>query len=366
MTKTGPDLSESSIVQRFDRSSPDALLKSIAKELVRLGQANVLLEARLAAMESLQAIADRIAAGEEGDVASHYPSHVSIDAANSYLGALGFYEVEHDHNGVPYRWSGPERQFSFQIFVDRRESARFTLKFGQIYANAPLEGLLCFADGERVELTVKRVAAGHEAKGLLPLRKDSGGSVLTFLCPATESPEERGFADRRQLGISFRVLTVEAMEPVAAPVPVVKPPIAEPRATVSVPIPVPLATPPAPVADSAHPAPVQAAVAPVAVAPVAGGGGVTPAAPKPSGPPEGLVVGERSVSALATANVVAAGADKLAASPAKAEGAHDQMGSDVETVKLTVTLPPGADGARARAHLRFHASNRQVGKITVE
>ena len=26
----------------------------------------------------------------------------------------------------------------------------------------------------------------------------------------------------------------------------------------------------------------------------------------------------------------------------------------------------GADGARARAHLRFHASNRQVGKITVE
>ncbi len=113
MSKVRLEYDEASILQRFDRSSPEALLQSIAMELARLGQANALLTARLAAMDSVQAMADRIASGAAADFATDYPSQVRIDAANSFLGGLGFYGVEHDQNGRPTAGRVPSLNFRF-------------------------------------------------------------------------------------------------------------------------------------------------------------------------------------------------------------------------------------------------------------
>ncbi len=65
--------------------------------------------------------------------------------------------------------------------------------------------------------------------------------------------------------------------------------------------------------------------------------------------------------------LVARLANPIDSSPRPAIGAAvsaDPAVGELETIRLTVALPPAArDG---RAHLRFHASNRQVAKIVVE
>jgi hypothetical protein len=201
---------EAEILKRLDRSPSDALLKTIAGEIALLHRMHARLAAQFAAMESLQAVVDRVAAAETTVAAEQYPRKITVDAADSFQGALGLYNLEYDSDGAPFRWSGPDEQFSFRFFIDRRAPVRFTLVFGKIFAEIPPEHLRCFVDGESSELTFHhRVAAGYEAHGVMPLRRDSGGSVLTFAVPATGSPDI-GSQDQRRLGVLFRRLTVEA------------------------------------------------------------------------------------------------------------------------------------------------------------
>ncbi|WP_294534116.1 hypothetical protein [uncultured Rhodoblastus sp.] len=221
MNSEGSGLDAESILQRFDRSSSDALLQSIARELLRLDEANALLQARLSAMESLLALSDRIAASQEPEFAAPYPDKIAIDAADSFLGALGFYELEHDMDGLPFRWSGPDRQFSFQLFVNRQEPCYFDLTFGQFFAEAPIDRLQCRVDGENVELSLEGARGRYQASGVLPPRKDRGGTLLTFVCPEMASPESLGYADRRLLGLTFYRLTADKQAP--------SPATAEPR-----------------------------------------------------------------------------------------------------------------------------------------
>jgi len=213
MIKMGLDFDEDSILRRLDQTSPDALLKSIATELARLAQANNQLYSRLAAMESLQRIADRIAAGDRTEISDEYPSRININADNATLDSFGFYKLEYSGRGRPFRWSGPDPQFSFVFFIDRKSPVHFELEFGKIYADAPVEELTAYADGEPIELDVQGQLDSYRARGVLPPRRNLGGSVLTFVCPKMESPKTRGFGDSRLLGVLFLTLSVGGAGP---------------------------------------------------------------------------------------------------------------------------------------------------------
>ncbi len=183
--------------------------------------------------------------------------------------------------------------------------------------------LACLVDGAPVDLIVKSVIGGFEATGLMPPRKDSGGSVLTFICPAVESPAALGFADQRQLGLSFRLLTVETGEngafivqnaappaaaaPKAAPVQVEKldlakrasdHPVAAPEPPVRIEAPPPI--------QVAAPLPIQVAAPPpiqVAAPPpfVVGANGQNGSAPAPAAIVATLSTPEASVADLSLA-----------------------------------------------------------------
>ena len=210
MTIKSLDFDKESILRRLDRTSPDTLLKSIAGELAHLAQANNQLRARLAAMEALQTVADRIAAGERIDLFDSYPRQIEINSDNSIIDAHGFHQLEHGHDGTPFRWSGPNTQFSFKFFIDRRTPMHFELRFGKIFADAPVDELVGYADGEPIDLVVHGRPGGYKARGVLPPRQKLGGSVLTFTCPKMESPKSRGDADSRLLGVLFRSLSIGA------------------------------------------------------------------------------------------------------------------------------------------------------------
>jgi len=211
MDKLNFDLDEASVLRRFDRSSPDALLKSIAREIVGLRRAQAEVAAKMEAFASLQAAADRIAAAEADVRGACAPSRVVIDAAQSFQGATGFYELEHDPDGQPFRWTGPDPRFSLEFFVNRKTPAKFVLRFGPLFTGGSPRGLLCFVDGEPTPVKLQAATTCFEAIGVLPPRGDAGGSVLSFVCPQMGSPAAQGLDDARMLGLLFRRLTVESM-----------------------------------------------------------------------------------------------------------------------------------------------------------
>lgn len=209
MTYDEGRLDAQAILQQFDRSSPDALLKSIAAELARLHQANAALTARLHAVEALALLSDRIAAGQILEFGVDLPHRARIAADQTLRGGIGFHRLEQDAQGRPVRWTGPEPEFSFQLFVDRQRPTHFTLCFDHFYVNEPVERLRCLVDGEPAELSFERVDDSWRARGAAPARADRGGTVIAFIVPKVQSPQERGQSDPRPLGLFFRWLEVE-------------------------------------------------------------------------------------------------------------------------------------------------------------
>jgi hypothetical protein len=206
------DIDAETLLARFDRTSPDALLKSIVLEFVRLHQSHAMLLSRLAAMEILQATIDRIAADAPEMLAIELPASVEIDATYSLSGDQGFYHLEQGEGIRPFRWTGPDPQFSFEFFVNREIPLRFVLEFARVYADAPPSTIRCYADGHETKGKLTRMRNGFELEGMLPPRVGRGASVVSFVCPVVLSPWEANVsADQRRLGVAFERLKVEPL-----------------------------------------------------------------------------------------------------------------------------------------------------------
>jgi hypothetical protein len=199
---------EAAILARLDRSTPDALLKSIAAEFARLHEDNARLTARIAVMQGLSAMADRIGRAESAEFAADYPIALLIDADYSFSGGTGFHEVEYDSVGLPFRWTGPDRRFAFELFVDRREPADFALTFDDFPARRRLDELVAFVDGAPAALRVDRRGDRCFATGALPARADRGGTAIAFLCPQVELLKSPDRQENRQVGLRFRALAI--------------------------------------------------------------------------------------------------------------------------------------------------------------
>jgi hypothetical protein len=198
------------ILARIDRSSPDKLLVSLAGELERLHQANQAVLAKIAALETFQSISDQVL-----ELGSNAPTEsaesVTVDAAFSLSAENGFYGIECDAKGTPYRWTGPEPAFYFDLLIDRSSTAALTLRFLKIFGHpSPENRLRCFVDGQSVAVQTREVDGEFELNAELPRRSATGGSVIMFLCPSSRSPLTEGTSqDKRCLGLAFRWLKVD-------------------------------------------------------------------------------------------------------------------------------------------------------------
>jgi len=219
------------VLARFDRSSPDNLLTSLATEILRLTRAQADLAARLQAVEQLQAVADRLLPEAGGAEPAELPKTALIDATQAILDGAGFYPLEFDGAGNPIRWTGPSAQFSLSLFIDRRQGGRFKLHFTRFAASVSASFMRCLLDGKPADITVHDLRGSFELSGVLPPRADPGASVLTFICPATASQAQLGQgSDQRQMGLCFQKLTAQsAMAADTAPQSASPPAGAEPR-----------------------------------------------------------------------------------------------------------------------------------------
>jgi len=219
MSNASPAVSPAvaAILARFDRTSPDNLLVSLAAEILRLTRAHADLAARLQAVEQLQAIADRLLPDAPG-AAVALPKTVVIDATQSMLDASGFYPLEFDKDGNPLRWTGPSKEFSLTFFIDRSAGGKFKLSFSRFAASVSASFMRCLLDGKPADIAVHDQRGGFELSGVLPPRGDSGATVLSFIVPGTSSLAQLGQStDQRQLGLCFQRLTAQSSPAPEAP-----------------------------------------------------------------------------------------------------------------------------------------------------
>ncbi len=201
----------STLLARFDGLAPDQQMAALVAEFVELRRRHAALTARMAAMEAIQAVTDAIAAtAVGGEVQAPLPRIVWIGASHALHDAVGFYHLEYDNRGSPFRWSGPDNHFSIPVFVDRAAGAHFRLECGQMYAGNDIEQIQCLVDAELVPLSVTKQAQGFALSGEMPPRPGREGSVITCVLPAVASPQDKGESDSRRLGVKFLSLNIAA------------------------------------------------------------------------------------------------------------------------------------------------------------
>jgi hypothetical protein len=205
-----PKNSAADILARVDRSSPEKLLTSLATELAQLHRANQALLARIAAIETFQSISDQVLESDSS-ASVDLAKSINVDAAFSLSAENGFYGLEYGSNGEPYRWTGPEPTFYFELLLDRSLPAVLTLRFITIFMHpSPEKVLRCLVDGQPVELQTRAVSGGFESSAILPPRRARGGSVVMFLCPCLQPPATVDAPrDTRYLGLAFRWLQID-------------------------------------------------------------------------------------------------------------------------------------------------------------
>lgn len=213
VNKLPPETDAGAILSRLDRSTPDALLKSLAEEFVRLYQAHRSLLARMHALEVTETFYDQIAADQERIAMKLLPRSVTVEAAFSLAAESGFYHLEYDERGTPYRWTGPEPTFTLDVMVDRTRPTQLRMRYLHIHSRHADHTVQCYVDGEPLDVTMVQNDGEFEVHGELPTRDTAGGTVVTFICPSVSSP---GIFDEsqdiRQLGLAFRWLRIDPLE----------------------------------------------------------------------------------------------------------------------------------------------------------
>jgi hypothetical protein len=201
------------IIARLDQRDLIGLVRSIAKELSQIQSAHNDLLGRMVAIESMQAVFDRLYAQAATTVEAALPRSIQIRADEALPPSWGFWALEYEPEGTPFRWTGPSSVFSFDFSLDRSAPAAFTVEFGRMFDSSGVGELRCQVDGENVGASLFLTSHCHELRGIIPPRTHGGATTLAVTCPAMTSPAALlATDDHRSLGLSFRRLTVRHMD----------------------------------------------------------------------------------------------------------------------------------------------------------
>jgi hypothetical protein len=184
----------------------DVLVRHLARQQVVIDS----LVEQLGVLEAALRARDVLVCTEDRDESS-YPNRATVSADFRLAAEDGFYAIEHDHYGRPYRWTGPTTTFGFDLYVSRTSALSATLELLSAPPEVDLAQLRCYCDHREQKL---ERATQSEMLGLstvLPPRTGLGKTRLEFEVPRVIRPSERedGGGDKRLLGVAFVRLSVE-------------------------------------------------------------------------------------------------------------------------------------------------------------
>ena len=191
-----------------DLRGPD-LVSALIKELSELYRHVDQLQREMAAYRDYQAARDRWLMTDTAQrVRIQMPKSVAIDASQMLHPRQGFYGMEGGGKGTPFSWTGPSRNFSFDIFVDRFSGADLELRAVSCINFERQKDIKLLVNGETVVTTVTKSGPGLVLKAAIPACDDDRGTNLVFSVPEVLPPAES--KDGRMLGIAFQSLSVNA------------------------------------------------------------------------------------------------------------------------------------------------------------
>lgn len=132
----------------------------------------------------------------------------TVEAGMPMPAERGFYALERDGIGNPFRWTGPTQAFHFDFHLDRAVPLRFVLQM-PLWGADHAQGLRASCDDIGLPLLRRPGNRVLDFEGVLLPRESLGVTRLTFLAerlsPVSSNDEDGA---TRQLGVPFLRLNV--------------------------------------------------------------------------------------------------------------------------------------------------------------
>lgn len=186
------------------------LVRGLIDELNDLHREIAELRREIGALNAYQARHDRWLAGGEAVPAAAMPALAVIEPDHLLRAEDGFHPTEYTAEGMPFRWTGPTPQFSFDVFVERSRGAEARLQAINCIDYEVQSRVKLLVDGVDVPVEVTPEGSGFVATASLPRSEDGRSTNLLYVLPAALLPPES--EDTRLLGIAFGKLVVTAAE----------------------------------------------------------------------------------------------------------------------------------------------------------
>ena len=137
---------------------------------------------------------------------SSLPDSITIDAIHP-AAENGFYDIEYEASGWPFRWSGPSRDFSFSLEIDRSAARRLRLHLIAVVDSEQQSDLLFLVNGVSVPLRIAEQDEGwFEYEAIIPADPGVRTTSLVVAVPCVLRPNN--VEDTRLLGVAFRELRI--------------------------------------------------------------------------------------------------------------------------------------------------------------
>lgn len=184
------------------------LLKALADELAALHRLCADLERAVRQSgKSADPAAHLLALDDAVGVSAALPGSVDLYASQLFEPQEGFYNLEYTADGVPFRWTGPQRYFSFTVNVDRSAALLAELEIINMVDEQRQSDMTLLVDGSSLPFRVQQTGAGYLGRAMLPAVAPRDTTTLTLVVPATLRPPAPS-TDIRELGIAFSRLRI--------------------------------------------------------------------------------------------------------------------------------------------------------------
>lgn len=192
------------IRQRISEGAPlDALAQELARQQALLDE----LAEQLRVLRAQRVLRDVLL--PQAQVSYKGLSVARIEAGMPLDTRRGFYSLEYDEHGQPFRWTGPAPSFHFDMHLDRTAPLRFRLVLAAGMGEA-LNEIRAFCDGAELPLDLQESTRTAEFSAVLLPRESLGLTRLSFMPYEMFQPKSPGgeTTDHRLLGVVFRELTL--------------------------------------------------------------------------------------------------------------------------------------------------------------
>ena len=198
-----------------DGRNRQTFVARLVRELAELRVAISRIEARQ------ELLSDVLAAGSLTEEASapisdsELPKELKISADHRLDSDAGFYWLEHNGEGVPFRWTGPNTVFEFGLVVSRAEPMLIKIEMVSTVDEKNIDEAQCFVDGKRVEVSSTRAESGpgFVLECIAPPRSRPGSTALKVYTPYVRSAG----GDDREIGVAFSTLSVQQADSAVLP-----------------------------------------------------------------------------------------------------------------------------------------------------